>query len=174
MSGAVVVMGVSGCGKSTLGLALAEALDWRFVEGDSLHPPANIAKMAAGIPLEDADRWPFLANVAHAIVAERPFGVVISCSALKRSYRDFLRARAGETTFLLPVLDRDRLIARLTLRPHHFMPASLLESQLATLESPTSDEAAILVDGSADTAAQVMRAIAALESRNPAPVHINS
>jgi gluconokinase len=171
MSGAVVVMGVSGCGKSTLGRALAEALHWRYIEGDSLHPPANIAKMAAGMPLDDADRWPFLGNVAQALIAERAHGVVVSCSALKRSYRDFLRERGGEATFLLPVLDRERLMARLTQRPHHFMPASLLESQLSTLEHPTPDESAIVVDGAADTAAQVAQAIAALRSRNSAPVH---
>ncbi|MEP6883227.1 MAG: gluconokinase [Gammaproteobacteria bacterium] len=170
MSDAVVIMGVSGCGKSTLGRALAAALDWRFVEGDALHPPANIVKMAAGIPLQDEDRWPFLEHVAQAIIAGRPSGMVVSCSALKRSYRDFLRERVGKVTFLLPVTDRERLVARLAQRPHHFMPVSLLDSQLATLESPAADEAAILVDGAAATDAQVAYVLAALRSRGSAPV----
>ncbi len=161
-------MGVSGSGKSTLGRALAAALDWQFVEGDSLHPPANIAKMSAGIALDDADRRPFLENVANAIIAERPCGVVAACSALKRSHRDLLRARIGAVTFLLPAVDRDRLAARLARRPHHFMPASLLDSQLAALESPAPDESAIVVDGAASTAEQVAQAMAALVALQPA------
>ena len=90
---AIIVMGVSGCGKTTLGTALAEALGWRFIEGDGLHPRANIAKMASGVALTDEDRGPFLQSVAQAISAARPECVVVSCSALKRSYRDLIRAR---------------------------------------------------------------------------------
>ena len=162
MTRAVVVMGVSGCGKSTLGRALATALGWRFVEGDTLHPPANVAKMAAGVPLDDEDRRPFLTRVAQAITAEQPLGVVVSCSALRRSYRDLIRASTGEVTFVLPLLDRDVLLARLALRHDHFMPASLLESQLAALELPGPEERAIVVDGTDTTAAQVAQVLAAL------------
>lgn len=166
MSGAIVVMGVSGCGKSTLGRALADALGWRFVEGDALHPPENIAKMAAGISLDDEDRRPFLENVAAALAEHRVIGVVAACSALKRGYRDMLRTRAGELTFVLPVLKRDALLSRMTERDGHFMPASLLDSQLATLERPGSDEQAILVDGTAPVEEQVAQALAGL--RTPA------
>jgi carbohydrate kinase (thermoresistant glucokinase family) len=157
---AIVVMGVSGCGKSTLAEGIAAALGWRFVEGDDLHPPANVAKMAAGIPLDDEDRAPFLDNVAAAIRAAD--GVVASCSALKRRYRDRLRAQAGELVFVLPMLDRADLLARMTQRANHFMPASLLDSQLAALELPGEDERAILVDGTATPEAQVAQALAAI------------
>jgi gluconokinase len=159
---AVVIMGVSGCGKSTLGGALAAALGWRFVEGDTLHPPSNVAKMAAGIPLDDADRRPFLAGVAAALVAGREHGVVVTCSALKRSYRDFLRAAAGDVVFVLPDVSREALAARLAVRENHYMPASLLDSQLATLEPPATDERIVVVDGNAPTAAQLTRVRAAL------------
>jgi len=162
MTRAVVIMGVSGCGKSTLGSALAAALGWCFVEGDEMHPPENVAKMAAGVPLTDTDRQPFLERVAAAIEAHRPDGVVASCSALKRGYRDLLRARAGRLTFVLPLLDRDTLLGRLSGRAEHFMPASLLDSQLATLELPDPEERAILVDGAASTRRQVEDVLAAL------------
>lgn len=162
VTSSLIVMGVSGCGKSTLGRSLAEALGRRFVEGDTLHPPANVAKMASGLPLDDADRWPFLGNVAAAINAASPAPLVITCSALKRSYRDFLRARAGEITFVLPMIDRPALEARLAARHGHFMPASLLDSQLATLEVPGPDERAIRVDGTASTPHQLAEVIARL------------
>ena len=152
---AIVVMGASGCGKTTLGKALADALGWRFIEGDSLHPPANIAKMASGVALTDEDREPFLRNVAQAIIAARPQSVVVACSALKRSYRDLIRAHAGEVAIVLPGLDRSDLLARLEQRPHHFMPAALLDSQLQTLEPPGADERALVLDGGLSTAAQV-------------------
>lgn len=159
---AIVIMGVSGSGKSTLGKALADVLGWRFVEGDALHPPENIAKMSAGTPLNDNDRRPFLVNVAGAIVA-RPAGVVVSCSALKRAYRDLIRLIAGDVTFVLPTLSREQLHARLAQRPHHFMPLALLESQLDTLEPPGVDENVIQVDGILPTAIQVERVIARLD-----------
>jgi gluconokinase len=115
----MVVMGVSGCGKSTLAAALASTLGWQFIEGDSLHPPANIAKMAAGLALDDHDRQPFLEAVARVIAAHRPEGVVVSCSALKRSYRDLIRSRAGPVQIVMPVLDRERLLTRLAQRRGH-------------------------------------------------------
>jgi carbohydrate kinase (thermoresistant glucokinase family) len=159
---AVVVMGVSGCGKSTLGQAIADALHWRFVEGDALHPPANIAKMAAGLPLDDDDRRPFLEAVADAIAANPTHGVVAACSALKRSYRDLIRARAGPVVFVLPRLSQAALAARMQTRTGHFMPASLLESQIAALEPPGDDEAAVRVDGEAILSAQVAQALIGL------------
>jgi len=164
MSGAIVVMGVSGCGKTTLGSALADALGWRFVEGDDLHPRENVEKMAAGIPLTDEDRAPFLRNVADAIAADRGHGVIAACSALKRSYRDLIRSRAGAVTFVLPQVDSARLTARMAHRPGHFMPVSLLPSQLATLEMPGADEQVIVIDGDAPVSAQVAKVIAALPS----------
>jgi gluconokinase len=165
MSGAVIVMGVSGSGKSTLGRALAETLGWRFVDGDTLHPPENVAKMAAGIPLDDADRRPFLERVAQAVSGYRRSGVVVACSALRRSYRDLIRERAGDVMFVLPVLDREILAARLAQRPDHFMPASLLESQLGLLELPGADEQSILLDGNEPTPLQVRQALAAMQAR---------
>lgn len=139
----VVVMGVSGCGKTTVGMALAQRLGARFVEGDRLHPQANVAKMAAGIPLDDADRWPWLDAVAAALASDSP--VVASCSALKRVYRD--RLRGGLNTplhFLHLAGDRAILAQRMGDRPGHYMPVSLLDSQLATLEPPAADEALTL------------------------------
>ncbi len=166
LTGAVVVMGVSGSGKSTLGLALAEALGWTFVDGDTLHPADNVAKMAAGIPLDDEDRQPFLERVALAITGRSRTGVVVACSALRRRYRDFIRARAGDVMFVMPVLDREALAARLAQRSDHFMPASLLDSQLELLEMPGSEEQAILVDGNEPTQVQVGQAVAALRARS--------
>ena len=161
-TGAIVIMGVSGCGKSTLGRALAAQLGWPFIEGDTLHPPANLAKMAAGIALDDEDRLPFLTRVATACARGKATGVVVSCSALKRRYRDLIRAQAGDVTFVLPVLDRAQLFARLAQRQDHFMPASLLESQLAALELPDPDEQALRIDGMASLDAQIADTIAAL------------
>jgi gluconokinase len=152
VTGAIVVMGPSGCGKSTLGRALADALGWRYVEGDTLHPPANIDKMSAGIALNDADRGPFLAAVADALVAGRAEGVVVACSALKRRYRDQLRDRAGALTFVLPLLDHAQLVER------------LLESQLADFEMPAPGEGVLIVDGAATPAAQRAAALKGIAS----------
>jgi carbohydrate kinase (thermoresistant glucokinase family) len=133
-----VVMGVSGCGKSSIGALLAQALGARFIDGDDLHPAENIAKMSQGIPLDDTDRAPWLARVGETLAAP---DTIIACSALKRSYRDIIRANAGhEVTFLYLHGTRDVLIERMQARPGHFMPASLLDSQLATLQPPTQGE----------------------------------
>jgi carbohydrate kinase (thermoresistant glucokinase family) len=139
----VVVMGVSGSGKTTVGEALAAALGVPFVDADSLHPAANVAKMSAGIPLDDADRAPWLLAVGE-VIARGP--VVMACSALKRAYRDTLRAAAP--TLVLVFLDGspELLAARMSHRPGHFMPAALLDSQLATLERPEADEHALVAD----------------------------
>lgn len=142
----VVVMGPSGNGKSTLGAALADRLALPFIEGDDCHPPANLAKMARGEPLDDADRAPFLAAVGAALAAH-PAGAVAACSALKRRYRDQLRAAVPQVLFVLPQIDRATLHHRMASRAGHFMPPSLLDSQLAALELPAAGEQALLVDG---------------------------
>jgi carbohydrate kinase (thermoresistant glucokinase family) len=164
---AVVIMGPSGNGKSTLGKLLAEQLGWTFIEGDRHHSAENIAKMARGEPLDDADRAPFLDSIAHALAGE-PNGAVAACSALKRQYRQRLRAIAGEILFVLPELDRDTLLARMKARTGHFMPPSLLDSQLGALERPGSDELFCCVDGSSSPD-ELARDLA--RQLNAAPIH---
>lgn len=157
----IVVMGVSGSGKSHVGVVLARACGVDFVEGDELHPAANIEKMSAGIPLDDADRQPWLAAVAAAIAAHRGKGVVVACSALRRAYRDVLRQADPALRLLYLRVPRNELARRLRAR-RHFMPASLLDSQLATLEEPATDERAIVLEADADPAATVATAMQAL------------
>ncbi|MBY4633044.1 gluconokinase [Rhizobium croatiense] len=145
---AVVVMGVSGCGKSSVGAGIAARNGVRFVEGDQLHPAANVEKMAQGIPLTDADRLPWLDRIGDEIktAQKRPQGLVISCSALKRSYRDRLRqAAGGRLAFVFLEGSRDLLLSRMQARQGHFMPASLLDSQLQTLEPPTGEAGVVTV-----------------------------
>ncbi|MCD2177969.1 gluconokinase [Rhizobium sp. C1] len=142
----IVVMGVSGCGKSSMGEALAHRLGLPFIEGDALHPPENVAKMAGGTPLTDEDRWPWLVRVGQALAAPQG-GAIASCSSLKRVYRDMLRREAGDDVIFVHLHgSRELLLSRMQHRPGHFMPASLLDSQLATLEAPGPDENAIPVD----------------------------
>ncbi|WP_043805743.1 gluconokinase [Paenarthrobacter aurescens] len=141
----IVVMGVAGCGKSTVGAALAERLGAEFLDGDSLHPQANIDKMASGTPLNDDDRAPWLAEIGRRFPASST-ALVIACSALKRSYRDIIRSADPSVVFVHLHGTRELLNARMTARPGHFMPASLLDSQLATLEPLQSDEVGIVVD----------------------------
>jgi gluconokinase len=138
----VVVMGVSGSGKSTVGEALAVALGLPFADADTLHPAANVAKMAAGTPLTDDDRWPWL-DLVGAQLAGGP--VVVACSALRRSYRDRLRLAAPDLAVVYLHGSRELLAERMAGR-RHFMPVALLDSQLATLEPPTADEHAVTVD----------------------------
>ncbi|MGN7798261.1 gluconokinase, partial [Leifsonia sp. 22587] len=142
----VVVMGVSGSGKTTVGELLAERLGVPFVDGDALHPPANVAKMASGTPLTDEDRIPWLREVGRTLASTGPDGVVVACSALKRAYRDLIRAEAPAAVFAELDGTRELLAARMSERPGHFMPVSLLDSQLATLEPLQSDEAGLRLD----------------------------
>ncbi len=159
----MVVMGPSSTGKSTLGTALAASLNAHFMEGDNLHPPENLAKMRAGIALDDVDRRPFLNAVSLALASTDERGLVITCSALKRRYRDFIRSRVrDEVIFVCPLTGRDALATRLATRSGHFMPASLLDSQLADFEPPEPNELAVIVDGTADTEVQVSRVLAEL------------
>ena len=136
----VVMMGVSGSGKTTVGAALAQRLRVPFADADDFHPPENIAKMSAGVPLTDDDREPWLRTIAAWLHEHRAVGGVVSCSALKRSYRDLLRGRATRTVFVHLHGDRDVLAERVAGRPGHFMPAALIDSQFATLEPLESDE----------------------------------
>ena len=157
---ALVVMGVSGAGKSVVGAGLAAALGVLFCEGDTLHPPENVARMRAGVALTDADRTPWLDAVA-AWLAAHPDGVV-SCSALKRAYRDRLRQAAPDARVVLLDVPEAVLAERLAHRPAHFMPAALLSSQLATLERPDADERAVTVAAEGGVEATVARVLFAL------------
>lgn len=155
-------MGVSGAGKTTIGQALADALHAPFVDGDDLQPPANVRKMASGAPLTDADRAPWLARVGE-VLAGSP-GTVVACSALRRGYRDAIRAVAPGAVFVQLEVGPGELAARVRARRGHYMPASLLPSQLATLEPLAADEAGVSVDASgppADVLARVMTALSA-------------
>lgn len=145
----VVVMGVSGCGKSSVGAGLSARSGLPFMEGDLLHPQANVDKMAAGTPLTDEDRWPWLDRIGAEIAAAQREGtaVIVTCSALKRSYRDRLRAAAGGSlAFVYLEGSFELLKQRMAARTGHFMPVSLLESQLQTLEVPTGEPAVITVN----------------------------
>jgi gluconokinase len=148
-------MGVSGSGKSTVGKFLADELGLPFVDGDQLHPASNKQKMAAGIPLDDVDRMPWLDAVA-ALLAGPP--IVVACSALKRRYRDRLRAAAPQLRLIYLAAPPALLAQRLAARSHEFMPPTLLESQLQTLEPPDADEAALTIDAEATPRAIVEHA----------------
>lgn len=170
----VYATGVSGSGKSTIGILLAERLGWAFVDADDLHPEANVAKMSAGIPLTDDDRWPWLRTVGATAAlrvqeadaaagsgrtgeaggtagdgaregAGEGAGVVVACSALKRVYRDVLREASPDAAFVQLIGSSDLIAGRLRAREHHFMPPTLLGSQLATLEPLGADEAGLAV-----------------------------
>ncbi len=150
----IVVMGVSGSGKSTVGSALAQRLRVPFVDADGLHPPANVTKMTAGKPLDDDDRYPWLERVGEWLAGHRDGGVV-SCSALKRRYRDQLRAHCPRAEFLHLRGSPEVISARLAARPAHFMPAALLRSQFDALEPLGADESGVTVDIAQDVDAIV-------------------
>jgi gluconokinase len=145
MASPIVVMGVSGSGKSTVGAALAQRLRVPFADGDDLHPPANIAKMTAGQPLDDDDRYPWLEAIGQWL-ADHHDGGVMSCSALKRKYRDQMRRHCPDVEFLHLSGSPEVIAKRQASRPGHFMPASLLQSQFATLEPLDPDERGIAID----------------------------
>lgn len=141
----LVVMGVTGTGKSTVAALLAGRLGWDLEEGDDLHPPANVEKMRGGEPLTDEDRWPWLAAIAGWLGTRGAAGGVVACSALRRAYRDRLRAGAAGLRFVPLAGDRALIGARQAARPGHFMPASLIDSQFAALEDPAGEADVIAV-----------------------------
>src|SRR6188768_774794 len=147
MTSLVLVMGVAGCGKSTIARLLAERLDCEYVDGDWLHPQANVEKMRGGTPLTDEDRWPWLAAIAARVdeLDAQGRGAVVACSALKRAYRNVLMGQRAGARLVYLKGDRETVAARLGSRDGHFMPASLLASQFATLEEPAADERPIVV-----------------------------
>lgn len=136
----VIVGGVSGSGKSTVGALLAQRLEVPFIDADSLHPEANVTKMAAGLPLTDIDRGPWLVRIGEVLAEHDDSGLVLACSALKRSYRETIRAVEPSTIFVTLSGSRELIAARMNARADHFMPASLLDSQLAAFEPLEPDE----------------------------------
>jgi gluconokinase len=172
MNEAVVVMGVSGSGKTTVAERLAGKLGWRFIEGDRLHPPANVEKMRQGIPLTDADRAPWLDRIGEELkrwAAEGQSGVM-TCSALKRAYRDRIRSARPDARFVYLKGSEALIKGRVAARHHEYMPASLLHSQFEALEEPSPDEPVVRVDAGGSPDAEVAAIIAALDlavSRRP-------
>ncbi len=157
----IVVMGVAGSGKTTVGSELAAALGVEFVDGDSLHPPANVAKMRSGAALDDLDRWPWLDAIAEQL--RRPSGSVVACSALKRSHRDVLR-RAADVRFVHLALDRTTAEARATLRTGHFLGPTLVSSQFDALEDPSGEADVSIVDATMRLDEVVHRALLSISS----------
>lgn len=166
-------MGVCGSGKTTLGKRLAKRLGWTFIEGDRLHPPANVAKMSSGQPLDDADRWPWLDAVAAAIAHEQRHGrqAVAACSALRKSYRERLTSGAGPLLFVHLDGAPSLLSGRMAARRGHYMPAGLLASQLSTLEPPEADENGLTLDAGLAPNVLVEHICAALSASAPKEPH---
>jgi gluconokinase len=163
----VIVMGVSGCGKSTVAEGLSTALGWEFAEGDDFHPAANVAKMQGGTPLTDADRWPWLEAIGEWISGKEGRGesAVVTCSALRRVYRDVLRRGRPHVRFLHVTAESDVLMDRMEHRAGHYMPSSLLESQLAALEPLEADEPGVVITNQGSAAQVLDRALEALGQR---------
>ncbi|WEX91318.1 gluconokinase [Sinorhizobium garamanticum] len=160
--GSIIVMGVSGSGKSSVGERIAKAYGYPFVEGDALHPPENIKKMSEGIPLTDDDRWPWLAAIGRKL-AESSSPAIVACSALKLSYRQKLRESAPEGLAFVHLHGSEAVLAeRMHHRTGHFMPQSLLKTQLATLENPTGEANTVAIDIDQPLDAIVDEALAAL------------
>lgn len=158
----VVVMGVSGCGKSTVAAGIAVALGWPFAEADDFHPAANVAAMRSGRPLTDDDRWPWLADLAAWVTSQEASGrsSVMSCSALRRTHRDVLRSGAPQVVFIHLDGPAQLIASRLEGRAGHFMPSSLLESQVASLEPLAPDEQGVVLDLGAEPDVLVEAALA--------------
>ena len=165
MGSPIVVMGVSGSGKSTVGAALAQRIRVPFADADDFHPPANIAKMTAGEPLDDDDRYPWLEAIGEWLAARCVDGGVMSCSALKRKYREQLRRHCGDVIFLHLAGSPEVIGRRQASRPGHFMPASLLASQFATLEPLADDERGVTIDVDQDIDSVVESYLALTDSR---------
>ena len=161
----IVVMGVSGSGKTSAARELTRQLGWEYIEGDDLHPEANVAKMAAGQPLDDEDRWPWLRRVAEVIGEREAAGtsLVLTCSALKRSYRDLLRDGHPSVWFAHMEVSQQVLADRLAQRQGHYMPPSLLDSQLATLEPLAEDEPGDVIAGDGPLTESVTELLSDLE-----------
>jgi carbohydrate kinase (thermoresistant glucokinase family) len=157
----IALMGVSGSGKTTVAAALADQLGWTWQEGDALHPPQNVAKMHAGIPLDDTDRWPWLRKVAEWVDARRATGKngIITCSLLKRAYREIVIGKRPDVRLMFLRGSRHRIGEHIAHRTGHFMPTSLLDSQFATLEEPAAEEHAIIVEVSDSIEDTVMKAM---------------
>ena len=168
----VVVMGVSGNGKSKTAEQLVRRLGWQLAEGDHFHPAANIEKMRSGQPLDDEDRWPWLRSIAQWIGAREAAGedAIVTCSALKRAYRDLLRDTHPSVWFAHLVVPPDVLRERLAARQGHYMPAALLDSQLATLEPLQPDEPGADIPGTGEPGQVADRVLEALRARRPAAV----
>jgi gluconokinase len=163
MTHRIVIMGVAGCGKSSVGEGLAARLGVPYRDGDDLHSAANVEKMRAGMPLTDDDRWPWLDTVAAELNLKAP--IVVGCSALKRVYRDRIRAGAGgAVTFVHLAGSREVIAARMAARTGHYMPLSLLDSQFAALEAPGSDEG-VTVDIGPPVSAIIETVLVALKAR---------
>jgi gluconokinase len=160
----IIVMGVSGSGKTTVASQLAERLHWKFMEGDSFHPAANVEKMRGGIPLTDADRWPWLDTIAAWIDASRAANqcCVVTCSALKRAYRARLAGGHGDVRFVYLKAEQALIARRMAARQGHYMPVSLLQSQFDTLEEPGLDEDAIAMPADATPEEIAARIVTAL------------
>ncbi|PVE06328.1 gluconokinase [Limnohabitans sp. Rim28] len=140
----LIVMGVSGCGKSTMAAALSESLNLDMVDGDDLHLPESVAKMRAGIALQDLDRWPWLDRIGKYLAQEHPRGRVVACSALKRAYRDRIRDQAGDVCFVFLDGAVDLIAQRMRQRVGHYMQPDLLDSQFLALEKPQADETDVI------------------------------
>lgn len=162
-----IVMGVSGCGKTSVGEGLAQSTGIRFIDGDALHPKANVDKMSAGNPLTDEDRWPWLELIGREF-ANSPAPLIIGCSALKRGYRDMIRHHAGAMVSFIHLSGSRKIIARrMQARKDHFMPPALLDSQFAALEPLAADEDSVSIDIDQPLEAIIAQATRHLEGKTP-------
>jgi gluconokinase len=168
----LIVMGVSGCGKSTMATALGERLGLDMVDGDDLHLPESVAKMRSGIALEDADRWPWLDRIGAYLSQPHAQGRVVACSALKRVYRDRIRAQAGDVCFVFLDGDFDLIDQRMRQRVGHYMQPGLLLSQFRTLEIPQADESDVIrLPITEPVQDMVAKALATLQARTTSRLH---